>query len=214
MSSLLTNIKVFPLIQSNSCVRSRDDQISLRSQRSSQSSGYKSEKESVALKPSERVWVNERNQVIPPLSGAKSRLNFERSKSLDADCSNDKNLPRVDFSSPDPRHCTNSIAERSSPYTSVRMDIDSPNRIPRRSYLNAVESTKTDPNSSHPSGHVLYRPLHYNSNAEVYCQSKPPPLPPKLKKVFKKASSFPVPKDKEPIYAEIDRSKLTSRKQT
>ena len=176
------------------------------SHRSSRSSGYNSENESGGQKPNERVWANQRNHVIP-LGGVVSPLPFERSKSLDTHEITLKSSPSVPQNEARPR--TNSIPERSPSKTaqkSLSLDVAQSERAIKNSNLNATEaSTVSDDAASEGSSFQSYRRLHYNANAQVYCQAKPPPLPPKLK-VFKKAASFPVVKE-EPIYAKIDKTK-------
>ena len=187
-----------------------DDQIASNgaSQRSSQSSGYKSEaEEGLTSKVGERFWVSKKNCVIPSIPvKQKKELCFERSKSLDCDGFHSKHphlLTPCDAQKE--THSEGRPRNNTLPKTSPTKSSPGPTHpVPRRSYLAAVESSKVNHYETirmvaqRDDLPMTYRRLHYDENAKVYCQAKPPVLPPKLKK---QQSA------EEPVYAQIDKTK-------
>ena len=147
----------------------------------------------------------------------KSTHCFERSKSLDWDVSlgsNPKHLTVLAESNTIDGLTRTNTLPKSSPSRSRAHKQPQVNNViteglPRRSYLSAVESTKTKPvyeavnipSYEVSSNGLSIRRLHYDENARVYCQAKPPALPPKKNKSVVAAPVV------EPIYAEIDKVK-------
>ena len=176
----------------------------LREQRSSDSSGYKSESEGSKL--GERVWAKDKNCVIP-LHVSNQKIYFQKSKSLDCDGYHD-NMGE------EGRTRTNTLPNTSPSRTRLTAHPNSTGPGPRRSYLTAVESSKTGhvyetvqkaPHSDEATTDgPIFRRLHFDENTGAFCQAKPPALPPKLKK---KAESVD-----EPVYAEVDKTKKQSRR--
>ena len=189
----------------------------LEDQHSGQPSGYKSETENADSKLGERSWQKAQNCVIP--AGARTNAHcFKKSKSLDCDdvTSNDTNLiaPPNDRIDVEKRIRTNTMPKSSPSRTRPRnspqlSSVLKATTAPRRSYLSAVESGKTKPvyetvkfaAQGEQSPGLSYRRLHYDENAQVYCQAMPPALPPKKSKTVAAQTST------EPVYAEIDKVK-------
>jgi len=145
-------------------------------------------------------------------------------------------MPEAIYAEPEPiRPRTNTLPERSpsksrSRLCSIPPELDAsasgscgrggkPVPAPRRSYLRAVESTKTEQRSDHiyavpfanagqdaPSK-CTYRHLAFDPNSNAYTQSKPPALPPKMGKKSRKPES-------EPVYAQVDLAKKVAERST